>query len=55
MTTMTDTHDDILSATDVIRCVYLARTAQRRGDHQAAQRCQAKADTWLQTVHDDNA
>jgi hypothetical protein len=44
---MTDTHDNNLSATAVIRCVYLARVAGRRGDDQTARRWQAKADTWL--------
>lgn len=40
-------NDDNLSAMDVIRCVYLARLARRRGDHESAQRWQAKADEWL--------
>lgn len=35
------------TAVDVIRCVWLARTAARRGDHESAQRWQAKADAWL--------
>ena len=39
--------DDYLSATGVIRCVYLARLARQRGDHESAQRWQAKADEWL--------
>jgi hypothetical protein len=40
--------DDSLTAVDVIRCVYLARVAEKRGDQNAAQRWQAKADAWLQ-------
>lgn len=44
---MTNTSDDNLSAVDVVRCVYLARTAARRGDADAARRWQAKADAWL--------
>ncbi len=40
--------DDSSSAVDVIRCVYLARMLERRGDHQSALRWQAKADMWLE-------
>ncbi len=43
---MTNTDDD-LSALDVIRCIYLARMAERRGHDEAAQRWQAKVDAWL--------
>jgi hypothetical protein len=32
----------------VIRCVYLARVAAKRGDRQAARRWQAKVDAWLE-------
>jgi len=39
--------DDNLSATDVIRCVYLARMARSLGHIEAARRWQAKADEWL--------
>ncbi len=44
---MTDYDDRDLSAIDVIRCVYLARMAERRGHVEAAERWQAKADIWL--------
>ncbi len=44
---MANTDDDNPSAVDVVRCVYLARTAARRGDADAARRWQAKADAWL--------
>jgi hypothetical protein len=44
---MTNTDDDNPSAVDVVRCVYLARTAAGRGDADAARRWQAKADAWL--------
>lgn len=43
---MTNNNDN-LSAIDAIRCVFLARTAGQRGDHESARRWQAKADTWL--------
>lgn len=36
-----------LTAVDVIRCVYLARLAQTRGDVASARRWQAKADAGL--------
>jgi hypothetical protein len=42
-------NDKHLTAVDAIRCVWLAREAERRGDPQAAQRWQAKADAWLET------
>jgi hypothetical protein len=42
-----NTNDEIRSPIDVIRCVYLARMAQRQGDNSAARRWQAKADDWL--------
>ena len=41
------THHESLTAVEVIRFVYLARMAAKRGDREAAQRWQAKADTWL--------
>ncbi len=42
-------HDEEnLTAVDVVRCVYLARTAAARGDHQTARRWQAKADAWIE-------
>ena len=44
---MMNTDDDIRSPIDVIRCVYLARMAERQGDDNAARRWQAKADDWL--------
>ena len=45
--TMTDHQDANLTAFDVIRCVWLARTAEQRGDLASARRWQVKADTWL--------
>ena len=44
---MMNTDDEIRSSIDVIRCVYLARMAQRQGNDHAAERWQAKADDWL--------
>ena len=44
---MSQDRDENLTAVEVIRCVYLARAAQRRGDSASAQRWQAKADAWL--------
>ena len=35
------------TAIDVIRCVYLARMAEQRGNAQAAERWQQLADDWL--------
>ena len=42
--------DELLTAVDVIRCVWLARTAAKRGDDQSTRRWQAKADAWLERV-----
>ena len=39
---------ETMTAADVIRCVYLARLALKRGDHATARRWQAKADAWLE-------
>ena len=44
---MNGTDDNTISATDVVRFVFLARTAAQRGDHESARRWQAKADAWL--------
>ncbi len=44
---MTDFDHDNLSATDVIRYVYLARMTERQGHAEAAHRWQAKVDAWL--------
>ncbi len=44
---MTDYDDRDLSAIDVIRCVYLARMTEQRGQIEAARRWQAKVDGWL--------
>lgn len=44
---MTDFDHDNLSATDVIRCIYLARMVGQRGHAEAARRWQAKVDNWL--------
>lgn len=38
---------DLINATEVIRCVYLARLLERAGNPEAAQRWQAKVDRWL--------
>ena len=43
-----DLHDELRTANDAIRCVYLARMATQRGDSEAAQRWQEKADRWLE-------
>ena len=45
---MMDADDEIRTAVDVIRSVYLARVAAKRGDRQSARRWQAKADAWLE-------
>jgi hypothetical protein len=39
--------DENLTAVDVVRCIYLARAAEKRGDRATARRWQAKADAWL--------
>ncbi len=44
---MMNVNGGVCSATDAIRFVYLARTARHRGDDEAAERWQAKADQWL--------
>ncbi|MCR4414353.1 MAG: hypothetical protein NUV77_18190 [Thermoguttaceae bacterium] len=41
---------EILSAVDAIRCLYLARELQRKGDLQAARRWEAAAQRWLQLM-----
>ena len=46
-------HNEPLTAVDVIRCVWLAKTAAKRGDHESAQRWQAKADAWLERQKSD--
>ncbi len=45
---MINPDDEIHTAVDVIRCVYLARVAAKRGNLQSARRWQAKADAWLE-------
>jgi hypothetical protein len=44
-----NTNDENRTAVDVIRCVYLARMASRKGHDEAARRWQAKAERWLQS------
>ena len=39
---MLSSRDEPLTAVDVVRCVYLARMAAKRGDRKAARRWQAK-------------
>ena len=41
--------DDIqvTSAVDAVRCLYLARETQQRGEHEAAQRWRDRAAPWL--------
>jgi len=43
-----NSRDGSLTAVDVIHCVWLARTAAKRGDLEAGRRWQAKADAWLE-------
>jgi uncharacterized membrane-anchored protein len=38
---------NVSSAVDALRCLYLAREAERRGEHEAARRWQEKAGPWL--------
>ena len=45
---MINSQNEPLTAVDVIRCVYLARVAAKRGDRQSSRRWQAKADAWLE-------
>jgi hypothetical protein len=45
---MAGDRDDSLTATDVIRCVWLARMAAQRGDTHSARRWQTMADRWLE-------
>ncbi len=40
---------DAACATDVVRCLYLARVAQRLGHPKAAGRWLKKAERWLET------
>ena len=42
-------HDnpEIRSAVDAVRCLYLARVAQREGHEQAARRMEGKATDWI--------
>ncbi len=37
-------------ATDAVRCLYLARVAERLGHPTAARRWYQKADRWLETI-----
>jgi hypothetical protein len=37
----------VCSSVDAVRCLYLARVAERAGRYQAAQRWYAKASEWL--------
>ncbi len=37
-------------AMDVVRCLYLARVAERLGHRKAARRWLKKADRWLETI-----
>ncbi len=41
---------DATCAADVVRCLYLARVAERHGHRKAAQRWYKKADRWLRAV-----
>ncbi len=41
---------DAACATDVVRCLYLARVAQRLGHPVAAGRWLKKAERWLETI-----
>ncbi|NQU19717.1 MAG: hypothetical protein HQ567_00430 [Candidatus Nealsonbacteria bacterium] len=38
---------EVCSSVDAVRCLYLARVAERAGHHWAAQRWHAKASAWL--------
>ena len=38
---------EVCSSADAVRCLYLARVAERAGRHRAAQRWYAKASQWL--------
>ena len=40
---------DAARATDAVRCLYLARVAERLGHAKAARRWREKADRWLKT------
>jgi hypothetical protein len=41
---------DAACAADIVRCLYLARVAERLGHPQAAQRWYEKADRWLKAI-----
>ncbi len=43
-----DLDDDVRTAIDAVRCVYLARMFAQRGCPGAAQRWQKRADGWLE-------
>jgi len=51
---MSERRDENLTVIDAIGCVYLARTAEKRGDRAAARRWQAKADVWLRRTFSPN-
>jgi len=38
---------EVCSSVDAVRCLYLARVAERAGRHRTAQRWYAKASAWL--------
>jgi hypothetical protein len=40
----------ILSAVDAIRCLYLARAFERKGDVEAARRWEAAAQQWMKSL-----
>lgn len=48
---MEEADEEIRTANDVIRCVYLARIARGRGLLKSARRWQEKADRWLERNH----
>jgi hypothetical protein len=44
---------DVFSAVDAVRCLYLAKVAERDGHEEAAERLRAKAAIWLNTYFRD--
>jgi hypothetical protein len=47
MSTMMDDRFEIYSAVDAVRCLYLARVAQREGHEEAARRLHANSVEWV--------
>jgi hypothetical protein len=45
-----DDDGQVSSTQDAVRCLFLAREAERRGQFEVARRWREKADTWLDRI-----